>query len=404
MQSAIVVHYAEIGLKGRNRGYFVNALMDNMRQALRGLEYDSVQGMYGRVMVRLRENSDPQQIRKRLQLVPGIANFSFAEAIAIPVQVAVPVDEQPTWHAMRDAAWRLVQASTARTFVVRAKRAEKNFPLQSLDVERALGAWVLEQARATNRPLKVDVHDPELTVRVEIVRPQGFVYGIKEQGPGGLPVGTSGRLVSLLSAGFDSPVASYMMMKRGAEIVFVHFHAHPLTDRSSMENVRDLVASLNKIQHRSRLYQVPFGLAQQQIIAASPRDIRMVIYRRFMMRIASAIAQREKALGLVTGESLGQVASQTLPNMAVIDAAAELPVYRPLVGLNKDEIIAIADRIGTGGISAEPAADCCSLMVSKHPVTKATAALVEQVESALDVARLVDEAVQAAEVEDSGGR
>lgn len=401
--AAIVVHYSEIGLKGLNRGFFVNSLVRNIRQALRGLPVRNVQSIYGRLMVTLDSDAPDLQedlMARRLRLIPGVANFSFASATRIPAAMGDAAQLDAFWQWLSSEAWDVVHRSQATTFVVRARRAIKQYPVSSLEIERNLGHEILERAQAMGRVLRVDLDGAQITVRIEISHPYAFVYGIKHAGPGGLPVGSSGRLVSLVSSGFDSPVASYLMMKRGAELILVHFHAHPLTDRSSIDAVRELTEVLTRVQLRTRLYLIPFGPAQQEIIACSPRDMRMVIYRRMMMRIASEIARREKAQGLVTGESLGQVASQTLSNMSAIDASAEFPVFRPLVGLNKDEIIAIADHIGTSSASSEPTADCCSLMVARHPVTKSDPSVLHEVESAFETERLVREAVAQADIED----
>lgn len=418
---AIVVHYSEIGLKGNNRGFFVKTLAQNIRVALAGLPVRHVQMLYGRLMVHLLPDADTAaqgEICGRLTRVPGIANFSVAAAVPVGRNFASPIEDDPTYRGLAVEAWNVVRRSMEKpgvgsretgngapvpwTFAMRAKRAEKDFPLNSLELERRLGGEVLARAETAGMSLKVRLTDPDVTCRAEIVRPYAFVYGQREYGPGGLPVGSSGRLVALLSAGFDSPVASFMMMKRGAEVVFVHFHGYPLTDQRSAEHARDLVDVLGSMQPRIVLYLVPFGLAQQEIVTSSPRALRMVVYRRLMMRIATEVARREKALGLVTGESLGQVASQTLHNLAVIDEAAGLPVYRPLIGMNKDEIIALAQKIGTHDISAEPTPDCCSLMVAKHPVTRAQMRMVEPVETAVDMDRLVREALERTEVVRSG--
>lgn len=404
--TAIVVHYSEIGLKGNNRGFFLNTLVRNMRAALADLPISRIQIMFGRLMVNLRPDADEHalgEIRKRLAFIPGIANFSVAAAVPVGRDFVTPIETDPTYLSLAERAWETVRNSGARTFVVRARRAEKSFPLSSVEIERRMGHEVLQRAEASGVGLRVNLTAAEVTCRIEVVRPFAFVYGRREYGPGGLPVGSSGRLVALLSAGFDSPVASYMMMKRGAEVVFVHFYGYPLTDRSSAEHTRDLVEVLGRVQGNRTLYLVPFGLAQQEIISSSPRALRMVIYRRLMMRIATDVARMENAQGLITGESLGQVASQTLSNLAVIDDAAGLPVYRPLIGMNKDEIIDLAGKIGTREISAEPTPDCCSLMVAKHPVTRAEMRMVTPVEEAVDMARLVAEALERAEVVRLGG-
>jgi len=238
-----------------------------------------------------------------------------------------------------------------------------------------------------------------LTVSVEILPSSAFVSLQKVPGPGGLPVGASGRLASLISGGIDSPVASYRMMQRGCRLIFIHFHSTPFLDRSSQEKAKSLVEILTRYQYVSRLYLVPFGEIQRQIVSAVLRPLRVVIYRRMMLRIASAIAAKERARALVTGESLAQVASQTLPNIAVIQEAARLPVFRPLIGMDKQEIIDKAMAIDTFETSIQPDQDCCQLFVPKHPAVKATLRGVREAEGGLDVDQLVCLGVDNAEIE-----
>jgi thiamine biosynthesis protein ThiI len=247
-----------------------------------------------------------------------------------------------------------------------------------------LGAAVKEKSGA-----RVDLTNAEFTIIVEILPHDAFFGFNKLPGAGGLPVGASGRLVSLISGGFDSPVAAYRMMQRGCRLIFVHFHGAPYQDKISQEKVRDLVRILTQHQYQSRLFLVPFGEIQGQIVAAVARPLRVVLYRRMMLRIAEAIARHEKAQALVTGESLGQVASQTLENMAVIQQAAVLPILRPLVGMDKQEIVDQARRIGTFETSSIPDQDCCQLFVPKHPATKAQLREVEEAEQTFDIKELV---------------
>ncbi|HTN69625.1 MAG TPA: tRNA uracil 4-sulfurtransferase ThiI, partial [Methylomirabilota bacterium] len=264
------------------------------------------------------------------------------------------------------------------------QRGDKTFPLTSPEINRQLGAVVKEKSGA-----RVDLSNPELTITVEILPRDAFFGFDKIPGAGGLPVGASGRLVSLISGGIDSPIAAYRMMQRGCRLVFVHFHSAPYLDKTSQEKVRRLVSMLTRHQFLSRLYLVPFGEIQRQIVAAVSRPLRVVLYRRMMMRIAEGVARREKAKALVTGESLGQVASQTLENMSVIQQAATLPILRPLVGMDKQEIIDQARRIGTFEISSIPDQDCCQLFVPKHPATKATLDEVEDAESKYDLNEMI---------------
>jgi len=271
-----------------------------------------------------------------------------------------------------------------QSFRIETQRGDKTFPLTSPEINRQLGAAVQEKSGA-----RVDLDNAEFTVTVEILPHDAFFGFNKIAGAGGLPVGSSGRVAALISGGFDSPVAAYRMMQRGCRIIFVHFHSVPYQDKTSQEKVRQLVQLLTRHQFTSRLYMVPFAEIQRQIVAAVARPLRVVLYRRMMLRIAEAIARQEKAKALITGESLGQVASQTLDNMAVIQQAARLPILRPLVGMDKQEIIDQSRRIGTFEVSSVPDQDCCQLFVPKHPATKARFIDVEEDETKLDVKDLL---------------
>jgi len=265
--------------------------------------------------------------------------------------------------------------------------------MNSMEVDREVGAAIVDAFG-----YRVDLHDPELTVSIEILADAAFVSAGKIAGPGGLPVGVSGRALTLISGGIDSPVAAYRMMRRGLTLDFVHFHAYPLVSAASLEKACELVAQLTRYQTRSTLALVPFGMLQREIVARSERPLRVVMYRRFMMRIASALAVRFRARALVTGESLGQVASQTLDNLAVIENAARLPVMRPLLGMDKNEIVEQARAISTFETSILEDQDCCTLFVPEHPETHARLAEVEAMEARFDVDRMVADAVSATEV------
>jgi thiamine biosynthesis protein ThiI len=286
-----------------------------------------------------------------------------------------------------------LQEKTFGSFRIQTKRGDKTFPLTSPEINAAVGAAVKDKAGS-----RVDLDAPDLTISIEIL-PQAAFFGFgKIPGAGGLPVGVSGRLVCLISGGIDSPVAACRMMRRGCRLSFVHFHSSPYLDKTSQEKVKELVKLLTRYQFSSRLYLVPFGEIQRQIVATVARPLRVVLYRRMMIRIAEAIASQEKGKGLVTGESLGQVASQTLENLAVIENTASLPILRPLVGMDKQEIIDQARKIGTFEISTIPDQDCCQLFVPRHPATKARLSDVEQAESHLDLPVLVDLGTEGAEV------
>jgi thiamine biosynthesis protein ThiI len=285
-----------------------------------------------------------------------------------------------------------VRGATAHSFAVRTRRENKRFALNSMEVDRAIGAAV---KAATG--IAVDLTHPELTINIEIFSDNAFLSIGKHPGAGGLPVGISGRGLALISGGIDSPVAAYRMMRRGLHLDFVHFHSYPLLSRTSQDKVRELVAHLTRYQGHSSLFLVPFGMLQREIVARVRRPLRVVLYRRFMMRIAGALAARIGARTLVTGESLGQVASQTLDNMQVIERAAALPIIRPLVGMDKNEIVDQARRLDTFEVSIIPDQDCCTLFMPRHPETHARMEEVEQAEAALDIDRMVAEAVSGAE-------
>jgi len=296
---------------------------------------------------------------------------------------------------LRAAALTCVAGRVFDTFRVRCKRADKTFPLTSPEICREIGEDV---RRATGAA--VDLEGAEMTIDVEVLTREILLSVEKVAGPGGLPVGSSGHVVALLSGGIDSPVAAARLMRRGCRVSFVHFHSVPYLDRTSQDKARELAHLLTRHQYRSGLYLVPFGDVQREIVAQVRRPSRVVLYRRMMVRIAEAIARRIGAEALVTGESVGQVASQTLPNLATIDAVASMPVLRPLIGSDKNEIIAEAERLGTYSISIIPDQDCCQLFVPRHPSTRTSAEEAITGEASLDVDRLCLQAVDGAVFEE----
>jgi len=275
------------------------------------------------------------------------------------------------------------------------RRADKRFPLTSPQAEREIGGRIKEA-----RGWRVDLDHAQLAIHVELLTDQAFYFFGKEKGPGGLPTGTAGRVVCLLSGGIDSPVAAHRMMKRGCRVTFVHFHSYPILSRASQEKARELVRLLTTWQLRSRLFVVPFGDIQQQVVLAVPGPMRVVVYRRLMLRIAERIATMRRAQALVTGDVVGQVASQTLENLAVVGSVATLPLFRPLIGMDKDEITAEAQRLGTYPISIIPDQDCCTLFTPRNPQTRARLADIEAAEQALQIEELVGRAVRDATVEE----
>ena len=379
----ILVRYHEVALKKGNRPYFLRMLKHNLASALAGLPVRAIKSLQGRLLVLMDGPFAETELRQRLGSVFGVANFSLAKQTAR--------DLAPLTANIIEG----LEGKTFGSFRIATKRADKSFPLTSPQINQRIGAAV--QAATGSR---VDLENAELTVAVEILPDEAFFAFDKFPGPGGLPVGVSGRVVALISGGIDSPVAAYRMMQRGCRVSFVHFHSAPYLDKTSQEKARTLVKLLTRHQFTSRLYLVPFGEIQRQIVAAVLRPLRVVLYRRMMLRIAEQIARREKALALVTGESLGQVASQTLENLVAIAQAANLTIFRPLIGMDKQEIIDQARRIGTFEISAIPDQDCCQLFVPPHPETKARLADVNNAEASLDLQALTALGTESATVEE----
>jgi thiamine biosynthesis protein ThiI len=381
--NSVVVHYQEIALKGRNRPWFIARLVRNIKTATSDLDVTRVVTKMGRIEIMLGGPDAWEPVAERLRHVFGIANFSRA--------ALVPLDVDGIANAIL-ADLGEVQVSTFR---VSAKRADKRFPLTSPQIEREVGGRIKEA-----KGWRVDLDDAEFTIHVEALTGEAFYHFGKEAGPGGMPTGVSGRVVALLSGGIDSPVACYRLMKRGCRVVPVHFHSYPILSRASQEKVRELTALLTRYQQFTRLYLVAFGEIQQQVMLAVAPPLRVVIYRRLMLRIAQGIAEKAHAGALVTGDVIGQVASQTLENMATIGSVSTLPVFRPLIGMDKDEITAEAERLGTYPISIIEDQDCCQLFTPKHPATKARPNDIARAEAALPIDDFVRQAVESAVVED----
>lgn len=379
----VLVHYHEIALKGKNRPMFIRRLGENLRLATQGLGVREVRRLTGRLALIIAPDAAQDEIRRQVSRVLGVANFACA--YRTPLQLDV----------LKAAIGDKLVGRTFRTFRVQTKRGYKAFPLTSPEINRDVGQYIKSQLGAG-----VDLETPELTVSIEIVPHEAFFFFEREPGPGGLPVGVSGTVVCLLSGGIDSPVAAYRLLKRGCRVVFVHFHSYPILSRVSQEKVRDLAALLTPYQSTSRLILVPFAPLQQAIVAEVPAPTRVVLYRRFMLRIAQEISHFMEAKALVTGESLGQVASQTLENLAVIDAASHLPVLRPLIGMDKQEIVAQAMQLGTYEVSIIPDQDCCTLFIPRNPTVRADKEEIERLEARLDVAKLIRQGIEGVQVLD----
>jgi thiamine biosynthesis protein ThiI len=374
----ILVHYHEIALKGRNRSFFLKQLAANLRAATRGLDVGPIRRLAGRLFLTMREETPWPEVRDRVACAFGVANFAPAFRVA------------PDVALLATSIQRELDGRAFGSFRVAARRAFKTFPHTSQEINQIIGASIREWSGA-----KVDLSNPDLTVHIEVLPDEAFFYFDKIQGPGGLPVGVSGTVVGLLSGGIDSPVAALRMMKRGCRVVLVHFHSQPFADRTSEEKAIVLARRLCCWQFASRLYLVPFGEVQQQVVAGVTGRFRVLVYRRLMLRIAQQIAQKEGAQALVTGESLGQVSSQTLENIAAIEEAAGLPILRPLIGMDKEEITREAQQIGTYDVSTIPDQDCCSMFTPREVVTRATDEEVRLAERTLDADRLVQGALAA---------
>jgi thiamine biosynthesis protein ThiI len=384
----IVVHYHELWLKGRNRSFFLSKLAHALRRALEGLPVVRIGRPGDRLLIEFGEAARAEEAVERISRVLGIAYF----AVARPVEREI--------EAVCNAAWEEVREERFATFAVRAKRSDKSFPLRSGEMESRVGAYLLARLREAGRSVRVHLDEPELTCRIEITPGPALVYARKVPGAGGLPANTAGRMMCLLSGGFDSAVAAYKMMKRGAHLTFVHFFgtgARP--GESSVHVARELVRRLVPYQFTARLHLVPFEPIQREIVRFVPETYRVLLYRRMMLRIAERLAHRDHALALVAGDSLAQVASQTLQNMVAVGDAVRMPVFRPLVGDDKLEILDVARRIGTYDISAEPFHDCCPVFLPRTPALHTDAAELEKAEAGLDVESLVRRGVETAALE-----
>ena len=380
---SVLVHYDEIGLKGKNRPLFIERLAKRIERAASLFCEARVRKRTGRLVLETSGLEDPDALIEALKKVFGVAYFARAQSVPLDIGAAA------------QTALEMIAPLKTESFRVRTRKSFPATPVSTREWDRAIGAAI--QAR---RHLPVDLDRPGLTVHVEAIPREAWVYAEKIPGPGGLPTGSLGRVAALLSGGIDSPLAAWRVMKRGCEVVFIHFHGAPYLSRASAEKAKDLAGVLNGYQLGSRLYMVPFGNLQKEIVLATQPEYRVVLYRRFMARIGERIAGFENACALVTGESLGQVASQTLQNLAAIEDAVQTPILRPLIGMDKDEIIEGAKALGTFEISIEPDQDCCSLFVPKHPAIRSHAGHLRGLESRLPVGEMIDKVIQESEIID----
>ncbi|HET7213987.1 MAG TPA: tRNA uracil 4-sulfurtransferase ThiI [Terriglobia bacterium] len=374
----LVLHYHEIWLKGGNKRFFQSRLVTAVKRSLEGLSPQPLEIVLDRLLIPVPDESLLPLMVERLQRVFGLAYIG----LAWEVSGGMP--------ALTRCACGVMERINPRSFAVRAKIADGGFGAGSMEVERELGREILTALRAKGSDVRVNLTGPEVTCQVEVVPGRALVYAERVQGPGGLPAATGGRLVMLLSGGFDSGVAAYKMMRRGAHLVFVHFFgsASPASGPSSPVAER-IVRVLTPYQFTSRLYVVPFDAVQRQIVAGAPENLRVLLYRRMMARISREICRVERGLGMVTGDAVSQVASQTLHNLAAVDHGIDVPIYRPLAGDDKEEILRLARRVGTYEISCEPFEDCCPRFMPRSPAIFASAEQLDRAEEALDVPGLV---------------
>ncbi|MDY5275452.1 MAG: tRNA uracil 4-sulfurtransferase ThiI [Atopobiaceae bacterium] len=372
-----LVHYHEIGLKGKNRSIFENQLVTNLKCALHDTPLKCVKRICGYILVTF-EGGATRDYQDLIGKVPGVARVSLAHEC--PRDLA---------EYSQAAIVSLGEAGSFSTFKVHAHKSSTDYPVHTLDINRQVGAALCEAFPDK----KVDVHNPDVTVHVNVVQGSVYVYAVSERGAGGLPVGTAGKVVTLLSSGFDSPVATWMLGRRGAICVPIHFSGRPMVSDTSEWLTQDIVKALAPSGVVGRLYVVPFGARQREISLAVDQKLRIITYRRVMFSVAERIARIEGAKALVTGESLGQVASQTLENIAAVDETVSMPVLRPLIGSDKQEIIERAQQIGTYDISCQTAPDCCTLFMPRRPETHAKRDEVHEAWDSFDHEAMIEDLV-----------
>jgi tRNA uracil 4-sulfurtransferase len=377
VSDVLVAHYHEISLKGRNREYFEETLARNLKRALRATGYERIRRGFSRITVDFKPENNLDEAVERAARVLGVANLGVGR------RVDQDIDD------IGAAALAVLAEEPFDSFAVRARRSHTTFAMKSAEINKLVGQRIKDATGAAVR-----LKNPDATVHIEIFGNSVIVYRRRIPGFGGLPVGTSGRMLALLSGGIDSPVAAWRMALRGAEVEFVHFHGQPYTDPSSVRQVEELLGVLARFQLRAVLHLIPLGDAQREIVMHSPANLRVVLYRRAMLRIAAALAEQREAAALVTGDSLGQVASQTIENINTVSAAVpDVQVFRPLIGMDKLEIIDMAQRIGTFDISTRKYQDCCVLFEPRSPITRATDSMADAAEAELDLNAVVGKAL-----------
>ena len=374
----VLIHYNEIALKGGNRAFFEAKLIENIKIQLGNelpASFEFIKKISGGILIKLNQTGieNSFQIKEILQKTFGIANFSFANKVS------------PEIESLKQACWELLENRDFDSFRVSTTRSDKNYPLISEEINRLVGEHIFEKL---SRKKAVGLKNPDLNIRINIFHDHALVFADKFSGLGGMPVATNGKVMCLISGGFDSPIAAWQLLKRGAQLRFVHFHSIPYTSKDSVKKIQAIIKQLGKFQAAQKTYLVPFADAQKEIMLKTPAKFRVILYRRLMLKIAQELARRENCLALVTGDSLGQVASQTLENIHAVDQAANMPVFRPLIGTDKEEIMQKAREIGTYEISILPHDDCCTRLMPKNPETRARLEEVLEAEKTLDLPEL----------------
>ncbi|HHY12661.1 MAG TPA: tRNA 4-thiouridine(8) synthase ThiI [Firmicutes bacterium] len=394
MERVLLIRYGEISLKGQNRRQFEKKLQENIEIAVSAIDVDAgkrVSKSQGRLYVTGIQTQFEHDYLEALSCVPGIVAVSPGFAVESDLETI----KQAAISAVKQA---MPEVSPPATFKVDTRRADKDFPVKSPEVNREVGAAVLRNVPG----LAVDVHNPSIHLTVEIRPGHTYIYRGQVPGPGGLPVGTSGKGILLVSGGIDSPVAGYMAMKRGVAVDALHFWSYPITGERARDKVVDICKVLRKYNPHLRLFVAPFTRIQTEIMDKCPEKYRVITMRRMMMRVASRICRNTGSLAIFTGENLGQVASQTLESLSVIESVSDFPVLRPLICFDKVETVRLAEQIGTYDISILPYEDCCSVFVPKHPVTKPRLDAAVNAEKRLDVKQLAEECAMNTDVFDIG--
>ncbi|KKP97917.1 MAG: putative tRNA sulfurtransferase [Candidatus Moranbacteria bacterium GW2011_GWE1_36_7] len=393
----VLCHYSEIALKGGNRNFFERQLIENIKTQLEAFcpsSFEYVKKMSGGILIKLNENGIENHalVHDALMHTPGIANFSFATNVEQNIET------------LKNFCWDLIKNQEFETFRVTTQRSNKNFPMTSEEINREVGGYIYEKFRKSTKGgpasgwKSVSMKNPDCECKIFILNEFALVSMEKIHGLGGMPVGTGNKAMAMLSGGFDSPVAAFQILRRGVQLRYAHFHSAPYTSKASIEKVVALSQELKKFGSSTKLYLIPFADVQKEIMMKTPERFRVILYRRMMLRIAEVLAKKEKCLALITGDSIGQVASQTLENILAVSEAATLPIFRPLIGEDKEDIMQKAKTIGTYDISIQPHDDCCTRLMPKKPETRAKLWEVLEAEKELDIQSLIMMALEKTEL------